>query len=139
MGQYTLKITDVTNNHTYNLTFPGTKTILEVKNDVYSITDIMLRHQIWTGWPPNIDDNTILGLSGINYPEHELTVEKKESKEETSNTSTNTTTPTASQIVNMESDDEEFEDASENFGMDDYFIDNVSSKRIEPLSIIFVH
>lgn len=124
MGFYTLKITDLTNNKTYTLSFPGTKTITDVKLNVNSISRINSRHQQWTGWPPNIDDSTILALSGINYPEHELTLERnnKDSTDLTQN------------IVNIESDDEEFEDASETFGMDDYFVDNVTTKRIEPLS-----
>lgn len=64
-GNYMLKITDLTKNKTYNLKFPGTKTILELKSDIYSVTSIAVRNQVWTGWPPNIDDNTILALSGI--------------------------------------------------------------------------
>lgn len=36
-------------------------------------------------------------------------------------------------ITVVDSDDDEFEDASETFNIDDYFIDNETSKRIEPL------
>lgn len=38
-------------------------------------------------------------------------------------------------IVQIDSDDDEFEDASESFNVDDdYFVENVSTKRTEPLS-----
>lgn len=62
---YTLKITDENTNKTYNLKYEGTKTILDVKSGVYTLTDIHVRNQIWSGWPPNIDDQTMLALSGI--------------------------------------------------------------------------
>jgi hypothetical protein len=40
-----------------------------------------------------------------------------------------------SNIVQIDSDDDEFEDASESFNVDDeYFVDNIPSKRTEPLS-----
>lgn len=149
-NNFLLKIRDLTNKHTYDLPFAGTKTILDVKTELYTITKITLRQQVWNGWPSNVDDNTVLALSGINYPEHELTLEKgnKSRDNEVGSNATTTTsshTPTTTtnssiststtNVINMESDDEEFEDASETFGMDDYFVDNVSSQRIEPLSM----
>jgi len=62
-GNYTLHIKY--ENKTYDLKYLGLKPILQVKSDIYSLTNIPVRHQIWSGWPPNIDDNTILALSGI--------------------------------------------------------------------------
>ncbi|GJQ73488.1 putative FAS-associated factor [Trypoxylus dichotomus] len=88
-----------------------TERLKEVKADAFTYTDIPIRYQIWTGWPP-IDDSTILALSGINYPEHHLTLQR----------------------IQIDSDEEEYEDASESFNVDDdCFIDNVTPKRIEPL------
>jgi hypothetical protein len=126
-GKYTLNIK--CEEATYNLKYPGTQSILKVKGDVYTLTSIHVRNQIWSGWPPNIDDQTMLALSGINYPEHDLTVKRscpvnhnKEKKQNNSN------------IVQIDSDDDEFEDASESFNVDDeYFVDNIPSKRTEPL------
>nr|XP_023019734.1 FAS-associated factor 1 [Leptinotarsa decemlineata] len=116
-------------NTTYNLKYQGTKTILEVKGDVYTLTNVHVRNQLWSGWPPNIDDHTMLALSGINYPEHDLTVCRL--------TTTNHTREKRSvPIVQIDSDDDEFEDASESFTVDDeYFVDNDVSpaKRTEPL------
>lgn len=62
-GMYILKI--IHDAETYNLRYQGTKTILEVKADVYTLTSIHVRNQVWSGWPPNIDDQTMLALSGI--------------------------------------------------------------------------
>ncbi|KAG5894965.1 hypothetical protein JTB14_023313 [Gonioctena quinquepunctata] len=126
-GTYTLNVKY--ENKTFNLKYQGTKTILEVKGDVYTLTNVHVRNQIWSGWPPNIDDNTMLALSGINYPEHDLTVRRlavaNHAREKKS-------VP----IVQIDSDDDEFEDASESFTVDDeYFTDNDVStvKRTEPL------
>ncbi|KAJ8943048.1 hypothetical protein NQ318_022592 [Aromia moschata] len=126
-GTYTLNIKF--EGKTYNLKYQGTKTILEVKGDFYTLTNVHVRNQIWSGWPPNIDDNTMLALSGINYPEHDLTVRR--------NTQTNHSKERRNirQVVQIDSDDDEFEDASESFTVDyEYFVDNdVTTKRTEPL------
>lgn len=62
-GTYTLNIKY--ENKVYNLKYPGVKTILDVKSGFYTLTNVHVRNQIWTGWPPTIDDNTMLALSGI--------------------------------------------------------------------------
>lgn len=42
---------------------------------------------------------------------------------------------TSSNVIQIDSDEDEFEDASESFNVDDdYFIENVGTKRTEPLS-----
>ncbi|KAF5300903.1 hypothetical protein FQR65_LT09066 [Abscondita terminalis] len=125
---YMLKVTDENTNRQYNLKYSGTKTILEVKADVYTLTDIHVRNQSWRGWPPNIDDKTLLGDSGINYPEHELSVRRCIIPNHTHDRKQNNT------VEIHDSDDDEFEDATETFTVDDeMFIDNVTSRRIEPL------
>lgn len=62
-GKYTLNIK--VEDKVYNLKYPGTQTIYKVKADVYTLTNIHVRNQVWSGWPPNIDDQTMLALSGI--------------------------------------------------------------------------
>lgn len=127
-GTYILKVTDENTNKLYNLKYSGTKPILEVKTDVYTLTDIHVRNQTWRGWPPNIDDKTMLALSGINYPEHELSVRRCMIPNHTHDKKQNNT------VEIHDSDDDEFEDATETFTVDDeMFIDNVTSRRIEPL------
>lgn len=66
-GNYTLNIkfeSDARKNN-FNLKYNGTKTILDIKTDLYTLTNVPVRHQVWSGWPPNIDDQTMIALSGI--------------------------------------------------------------------------
>lgn len=103
-----------------------------MKEDVFTLTDIPVRHQVWTGWPSTATDVTMLASSGINYPSHELTVIKNttatHAKKDTKNITVDLIDSDASSV-------EEFEDASETFNVeDDIFIDNLTSKKIEPLS-----
>lgn len=80
---YTLNVKDEVQNKTYKLKFPGTRTVLEVKSDVYSLIDVPVRNQQWKGWPNTLkDDNVVLAQSGICYPEHDLSVGKLPAKEE---------------------------------------------------------
>uniref|UniRef100_A0A0P5N633 FAS-associated factor n=1 Tax=Daphnia magna TaxID=35525 RepID=A0A0P5N633_9CRUS len=72
---YRLSIFDITHNQTHTINFPGTKTLLEVKRDVSDLTGIPVRNQSWTGWPPLITDDLVLGASGINLM-HDLTVKE---------------------------------------------------------------
>ncbi|XP_019876721.1 FAS-associated factor 1 [Aethina tumida] len=124
-GTYTLTIKY--ESKTYNLKYAGTKTILDVKTDFYSVSSLPCRNQAWTGWPPNIDDQTMLALSGIDYPTHHLTVAR-------SAQSNHATTKKSMPCIHIDSDEDEFEDASESFNVDDdYFVDNVTTKRPEPL------
>lgn len=65
------------------------------------------------------------------YPEHDLTVRR--------NTQSNNAREKKSMpVVQIDSDDDEFEDASESFNVDDeYFVENeggAAGKRTEPLS-----
>lgn len=63
------------------------------------------------------------------FPEHEFTVRKNPQTKEKEKRS-------MPQIVQLDSDEDEFEDASETFNVeDDYFVDNVNTARKrEPLS-----
>ncbi|CAH1774832.1 unnamed protein product, partial [Owenia fusiformis] len=74
---FTLKITFKDKNETYSLQFPGTKTIREVKCDVYSLIDVPVRNQVWTGWPETDDEMTLAG-SRITYPSHCLEVSNRD-------------------------------------------------------------
>ncbi|OXB78964.1 UNVERIFIED_CONTAM: hypothetical protein H355_013844 [Colinus virginianus] len=42
----------------YNLNFSGSSTIQEVKRNVYDLTSIPVRHQLWEGWPPSATDDS---------------------------------------------------------------------------------
>ncbi|KAF3690936.1 FAS-associated factor 1 [Channa argus] len=99
----------------YNLNFPGSRTIQEVKRNVSDLTNIPVRHQQWEGWPASAsDDSMTLAVSGISFPSHHLSVCRRSSP-------ANTQEPTEECAdIHMISDSEgdDFEDASE-FGVDD--------------------
>ncbi|XP_075472425.1 FAS-associated factor 1 isoform X2 [Ascaphus truei] len=100
----------------YNLHFSGSCTIQEVKRNVYDLTSIPVRHQLWEGWPPSArDDSMTLASSGLSYPCHRLTVARRTSTAQTREQSQEQCTD-----VHMisDSDGDDFEDAAE-FGVDD--------------------
>ncbi|XP_038616151.1 FAS-associated factor 1 [Tachyglossus aculeatus] len=100
----------------YNLNFSGSSTIQEVKRNVYDLTSIPVRHQLWEGWPPSAtDDSMCLLASGLTYPCHRLTVGRRSSPAQTREQSEEQCTD-----VHMvsDSDGDDFEDATE-FGVDD--------------------
>ncbi|XP_063540863.1 FAS-associated factor 1 [Cydia strobilella] len=111
----------------YTLKYPGTKTVQEVKNDIFSLTDIPVRHQVWTGWPvvTGLDD-TVLAMVGLDMPQHELAVKRGPTKE-------------YKRIVVESSDSEnssveEIEDSGDGFTCeDDMFVELVNSERLRPL------
>lgn len=78
---------NTTNTIPLQLNFPGTRSISDVKKDVYEATNIAVRHQQWFGWPSNVSDDTALALTGIPY-EHNLVLH---STEATSTTPTSAT------------------------------------------------
>ncbi|XP_050352614.1 FAS-associated factor 1 [Nymphalis io] len=111
----------------YTLKYPGTKTVQEVKNDLYSLTDIPVRHQVWTGWPTVTGlDDTVLAMVGLDLPQHELTVKRAPGKQRE-----------YKRIVVESSDSdnssvEEVEDVDSFPTEDDMFVD-VPSERLQPL------
>ncbi|XP_032291076.1 FAS-associated factor 1-like [Drosophila virilis] len=64
---YKIKISMQPDGRSISLTLPANTTLLELKTDVYYITDIPVRHQVWSGWPLDvaIDNATNLAQSGI--------------------------------------------------------------------------
>ncbi|XP_046751610.1 FAS-associated factor 1 isoform X1 [Diprion similis] len=124
--EYVLNIRDEVHNRSYKLKFLGTRTVLEVKTDLFTLTDIPVRNQHWIGWPPTLkNDNTMLAQSGISYPEHDLTIDKLPVKENK---------PVVVDTIDSDSSVEEFEDASETFNIeDDVFLENVQSMNIHHL------
>ncbi|XP_068949135.1 FAS-associated factor 1 isoform X2 [Petaurus breviceps papuanus] len=99
----------------YSLNFSGSSTIQEVKRNVYDLTSIPVRHQLWEGWPPSAtDDSMCLVAAGLTYPCHQLTVGRRSSPAQAREESEECTD------VHMvsDSDGDDFEDAPE-FGVDD--------------------
>ncbi|XP_039340085.1 FAS-associated factor 1 isoform X2 [Mauremys reevesii] len=118
----------------YNLNFSGSSTIQEVKRNVYDLTSIPVRHQLWEGWPPSAtDDSMTLAASGLTYPCHRLTVgrrsspaQTREQPEEMEAGQRKTGSIDPATIIQQctdvhmvsDSDGDDFEDATE-FGVDD--------------------
>ncbi|XP_069088792.1 FAS-associated factor 1 isoform X2 [Pleurodeles waltl] len=99
----------------YNLNFSGSSTIQEVKRNVYDLTSIPVRHQLWDGWPPSAtDDSMTLAASGLTYPCHRLTVGRRTSPAQ----AREQLEECADVHMVSDSDGDDFEDASE-FGVDD--------------------
>lgn len=137
-----------TNNTTpLQLNFPGTKTIGDVKTDVYSVTNIAVRHQQWHGWPPGLSENIALAMTGIPF-EHNLVLT---SNDATSTSTTQPKTNTSSQAtaessttrsnhtnepieVDSDSSVDEFEDASDFNGDDEIFAAPAAHRRRNDLS-----
>ncbi|KFP50199.1 FAS-associated factor 1, partial [Cathartes aura] len=111
----------------YNLNFSGSSTIQEVKRNVYDLTSIPVRHQLWEGWPPSAtDDLMTLAVSGLTFPCHRLTVGRRSSPVQTREQSEEQCTD-----VHMvsDSDGDDFEDATE-FGVDDGEMFGVASSAL---------
>lgn len=62
---YTLTITIKPTGETKVLKFPGRHTVIAVKTDLYSVTEIPVRHQKWTGWPLSVQNSMTLAETGI--------------------------------------------------------------------------
>lgn len=114
------------------LNFPGTRTIADVKKDVYSVTDIAVRFQQWHGWPSGVSDDTVLALTGIPY-EHNLVLNSIETSttnqtkpNQTGAETSNTRSNHSNELIEVDSDSsiEEFEDASEFIATDEIFATN---------------
>lgn len=72
---YQLRIHYANEAKDYNLNFPPTKTLLDIKNDINALTRIPVRHQRWIGWPDNSSNSTKLCDTGIG-PIHNLTLSR---------------------------------------------------------------
>ncbi|XP_053614187.1 FAS-associated factor 1 isoform X2 [Plodia interpunctella] len=117
------------NDKEYTLTYPGTKTVQEVKNDMYSLTDIPARHQQWTGWPTVTGlDDTVLAMVGLDLPQHELSVKRAAPARQEK----------YKRIIVESSDSEnssveEVEDPADVFTADDDMFVDLNTERLRPL------
>lgn len=82
--QLRIRVTTQNEDKTLNLNFPASKTVLDIKNDIYAVTKIPARYQQWTGWPEGTEDRTKLSETGIN-PVHSLTLVRKSTENNSNN------------------------------------------------------
>lgn len=139
---FTLNVLNVKTSSPIQLKFPGSHTLLEVKKDVYTVTNIAVRHQKWQGWPPTATDSTTLALSGIPL-EHDLVLESTEpaptsSTDASTNANSGQIYPSnpSNDLIEVDSDSsvDEFEDASDFNGDDDIFTAPSANRRVKDLS-----
>lgn len=70
---FQLRIRYTNENKELNLNFPASKTLLEIKNDIYAVLKVPVRHQQWVGWPANAHNS--MKLSEVGLPAiHNLTL-----------------------------------------------------------------
>lgn len=154
---YTLHI-NVPDGNMLHLKFPGFQNILSIKTDVYTITDIPVRHQVWSGWPNNVTNATTLAESGVER-DHNLVLKHADAdgaaKISNNNnagtaaaaaaaaTTASTSTSSSSRNVYNNSDSmpividsessEEFEDASDFNNDDDIFTETPVNSHLKHL------
>lgn len=133
-----LKVTIVDEHHdkTYNLNFPGSHTVMQVKRDVATVTDIPVFRQQWTGWPDHCNDD--LSLIQIGLPnESTLRVNsqvKHDSQPQAGSSSSMPIVVDDSHHSEVELSDDDYHEAPEPMEDDDFFLAQPSrSSGIQPL------
>jgi len=124
---FKLTILDETRDQTYNLNFPPTHTVLQVKTDVHAVTDIPVYRQRWEGWPANTLDHVTLDKVGIPR-EHILSVSLQAEN-------SMPVLDAEERDMDVEISDDEYADAPEVME-DDYFMSQIgesSRSGIQPL------
>uniref|UniRef100_A0A182KBG4 UBX domain-containing protein n=1 Tax=Anopheles christyi TaxID=43041 RepID=A0A182KBG4_9DIPT len=99
---YVLHINVQPSNQLLHLNFPAQQDILSIKNHVYTVTDIPVRHQVWSGWPSNISNHTTLAESGLG-PEHNLLLKRADeslNKPSNNNNNNNNNNSSNSHLLN---------------------------------------
>ncbi|XP_062543046.1 FAS-associated factor 1 isoform X1 [Armigeres subalbatus] len=144
---YTLHINVQPEGNLLELKFPGHQSILSIKTDVYTITDIPVRHQVWFGWPNNVSNNTTLAESGVER-EHNLVLKRADegakitNNNNTANTASTSTSSSSRNVYNnsdsmpiiVDSESsEEFEDASDFNNDDDIFTETPINSHLKHL------
>lgn len=151
---FTLIIRRLPDETDLTLNFSGHVKLLQIKSDVYNITDIPVRHQEWTGWPSNVTNDTSLAQTGISRL-HKLTLRSLAptpsqplSTTSAASNASNYLTPGAgssavsrrpsnnSNVIEIDSDESEFEDATDaDFNADeDMFTEPIVRNRLNYLS-----
>lgn len=142
---YKLHINVQPEGNLLELKFPGHQNILSIKTDVYTITDIPVRHQVWFGWPNNVTNSTTLAESGVER-EHNLVLKRADETAKITNNNNTASTSTSSSSRNMYNNSdasmpiiidsessEEFEDASDFNNDDDIFTETPINSHLKHL------
>ncbi|XP_046327782.1 FAS-associated factor 1-like [Haliotis rufescens] len=102
--EYTLniKFIDGSKYQYYPLKFQGSKSVREIKQAVFVLTDVASRFQVWSGWPDGIKDEDLLGRTGVSYPKHEFEMHKASSSSQNKSKMT-----TEEAVMEIDSSDED--------------------------------
>lgn len=140
-----LRITVVDDYHdkSYNLNFPGSHTVHQVKSDVSNVTKIKVYKQLWTGWPDHTNDE--LSLIQIGLPsDTTLRVTMNDADDQAQSGAgpsmpivlDDTVVLSDTNHSDVEVSDDEYQDAPEPMEDDDFFLsqnDVTSRSGIQPL------
>lgn len=132
-----LKVTVVDEHHdkTYNLNFPGSHTVMQVKRDVATVTDIPVFRQQWKGWPDHCNDE--LSLIQIGLPNDctlRVTVQvKHDTPPQAGSSSSMPIVVDDSQQDEVELSDDDYHEAPEPMEDDEFFLAQPSRSGIQPL------
>jgi len=64
-AMYQLRVQYTNEERELVLNFPGSRTILDIKNDVHAVLKVPVRFQRWVGWPADSDNTTKLSETGF--------------------------------------------------------------------------
>lgn len=119
------------------LRMPGSRTVGEVMSDVYDLTNIPVRHQEWTGWPSECTSDptmTLAGATGIQHPNHDLTLKKKTTDAAT--TSSSTARTTRSKTTTRSTPEVTFSDDDDDMELESPFVEDDFTYRPTPNALI---
>merc|ERR550519_2433667 len=131
--QYKLTIVDQhEGGKVYNLTFPGSNTVAQVKRDVSTVTGIPVFRQDWVGWPEDTNDDLSLLQISISNPAT-LTVNQVIRHDAASGSSQRPILLDDTGNSDIEISEDEYQDAPEPMDDDDFMLAQPSRSGIQPL------
>jgi len=75
---YELIILDEVTGTRHSLKYPGAKSVLDLKTDLFELSNIPARRQEWSGWPNALpNDSVLIGLAGLDHPTHNFTLRER--------------------------------------------------------------
>ncbi|XKL63719.1 hypothetical protein PGB90_006083 [Kerria lacca] len=69
---FILHIIDQDHSKDYELPFPGSKKVIDIKTAMFHCSNIPVSQQVWVGWPSYVNDDMTLGQLGLTLPIHSV-------------------------------------------------------------------
>lgn len=124
-----------TNEDRYlNLNFPASKTVIDIKNDLYAVLKVPVRFQVWEGWPAHSTNESKLSDLGIDNI-HTLRLTSTGSESGGSGSGSGSSVKITGELLEIDSDSDsiEFEDATADEDM--FTEEGVQTSRLKNLSM----